>query len=216
MIYIQSKISANMLTVESDFPLENIKIYDAENIQVNADVIYKKEENGKFYTAFDGSNLKKWSPNHPELYTLIADNVSQRFGYCELSTLDNRAVMLNGTPCYLRGCIRGIVAHDHPNMTGGTLKDAAVKYIRQAKKYGFNLVRFHSTIPPVEFVEAADEEGFLIHMEIGFASYERLFVKSCLQKNVKKVDNQRKMIPKRYAFVLLLFAFCNASAESDA
>ena len=47
-------------------------------------------------------------------------------------------------------------------------------------------------------------------------SYERLFVKSCLQKNVKKVDNQRKMIPKRYAFVLLLFAFCNASAESDA
>lgn len=169
MIYIQSKISANMLTVESDFSLENIKIYDAENIQVNADVIYKKEENGKFYTAFDGSNLKKWSPNHPELYTLIADNVSQRFGYCELSTLDNRAVMLNGTPCYLRGCIRGIVAHDHPNMTGGTLKDAAVKYIRQAKKYGFNLVRFHSTIPTVEFVEAADEEGFLIHMEIGFA-----------------------------------------------
>ena len=32
------------------------------------------------------------------------------------------------------------------------------------------------------------------------------------KKIVKKVDNQRKMIPKRYAFVLLLFAFCNASA----
>ena len=27
-------------------------------------------------------------------------------------------------------------------------------------------------------------------------SYERLFVKSCLQKNRKKVDNQRKMIQK--------------------
>ena len=38
-----------------------------------------------------------------------------------------------------------------------------------AKKYGFNLVRFHSTIPTEEFVEAADEEGLLIHMEIGFA-----------------------------------------------
>ena len=36
------------------------------------------------------------------------------------------------------------------------------------------------------------------------------------KKTLKKVDNQRKMIPKRYAFVLLLFAFCNASAESDA
>ena len=27
-------------------------------------------------------------------------------------------------------------------------------------------------------------------------SYERLFVKFCLQKNRKKVDNQQKMIPK--------------------
>ena len=50
-------------------------------------------------------------------------------------------------------------------MTGGTAKDAAVKNIRQAKKFGFNLVRFHSTIPSDEFVEAADEEGLLIHME---------------------------------------------------
>ena len=44
-------------------------------------------------------------------------------------------------------------------------------------------------------------------------SYERLFVKFYLRKNRKKVDNQQKMIQKRYAFVLLLFAFCNASAK---
>lgn len=169
MIYIQSKISANMLLIESDFELKNVTIYDAENGKIDAVVIYEKKEDDKFITAVDASNLKKWSPDHPVLYFLKADNVSQRFGYCELETLDNRAVMLNGIPCYMRGYIRGIVAHEHPNMTGKSLKEAAVKNIRQAKKYGFNLVRFHSTIPTQEFVEAADEEGLFIHMEIGFA-----------------------------------------------
>ena len=186
MIYIQSKIAANMLIVESDFKLENIEIYDVQNCRINAAVICQKNDNGKYNTIIDASNLQQWSPNHPVLYTLKADNISQRFGYCELAALDNRAVMLNGNPCYLRGYIRGIVAHEHPNMTGKSLKDAAVKNIRQAKKYGFNLVRFHSTVPTPEFVEAADEEGLFIHMEIGFAyEYDN-------QGNKKKLSMDNK------------------------
>lgn len=169
MIYIQSKISAGLLVVESDSQLKNIEIYDASNHRVDVPVLGEKTTNDSFITTLDGSNLQTWSPNHPVLYTLRANGIVQRFGYCELSTLDNRAVMLNGKPCFMRGYIRGIVAHEHPNMTGGSLKDAAIKNIRQAKKYGFNLVRFHSTIPTPEFVEAADEEGLFIHMEIGFA-----------------------------------------------
>jgi len=169
MLCIQSKVTAKLLIVESDSPISDLHICDSENNKVNAEILSRKTDNGTFTAVIDGSNLKTWSPNHPVLYTLNTDGVSHRFGYCELTTLDNRAVILNGSPCYLRGYIRGIIAHEHPNMTGGSLKDAAIKNIRQAKKYGFNLVRFHSTIPSPEFVEAADEEGLLIHMEIGFA-----------------------------------------------
>ncbi|MBO7741851.1 MAG: hypothetical protein J6S21_04785 [Victivallales bacterium] len=171
MIYIYSKVGAGLLNVESDEPLNGLTVQDCSGTEVNAPVIRKQFEDGKHLYTLDASRLQCWSPNHPRLYVLQAGEVRQRFGYCELNTLDNRAVLLNGVPLYLRGCIRGIVAHDHPNMTGGTLRDAAVKYIRQAKKYGFNLVRFHSNVPSPEFVEAADEEGILIHLETGF-SYE--------------------------------------------
>ena len=121
------------------------------------------------FTVLDASALIPWSPDHPHLYTLETPQGSCRFGYCDLDTDGNRAVLLNGKPLFLRGVIRGIVAHDHPNMTGLPKKAAYEKYIRQAKKYGFNLVRFHSTIPDESFVEAADELGFLIHLEIGFS-----------------------------------------------
>ncbi len=121
---------------------------------------------------FDASGLAKWSPDTPMLHTLAFGGESIRFGFSELRPMGNRALLLNGTPCYMRGYIRGITAHEHPNMTGKSLKEAALKNISQAKKYGFNLVRFHSTVPSLEFVEAADELGMFIHMEIGFA-YER-------------------------------------------
>ncbi|MBQ9501138.1 MAG: hypothetical protein IJU70_03165 [Lentisphaeria bacterium] len=171
MILIRSRIAAGLLVIESDEVLSGIVITDRTGKKADAPVLGRKPDGEKHVVFIDASSLQTWSPDHPVLYTLEAESVSQRFGYCELATLGNRAVLLNGTPCFLRGYIRGIVAHDHPNMTGGAAKDAAVKNIRQARKYGFNLVRFHSTVPAPEFVEAADEEGLLIHMEIGF-SYE--------------------------------------------
>ncbi len=172
MICIQSKVAASQLLIESDRELINIEILDCKGKSVQAPVICRKTSENKNTIIVDASVLELWSPNHPVLYTLNAGEETMRFGYCELATMGNHTVLLNGTPCFLRGYIRGIVAHEHPNMTGRSLKDAAVKNIRQAKKYGFNLVRFHSTVPTPEFVEAADEEGLFIHMEIGFA-YER-------------------------------------------
>ena len=169
MIYLRSKVDAGILTVESDEELKSPEITGLSGEKVHAPVLGRKTEGGKHVLVMDASELKCWSPTHPQLYIFQAEGVSQRFGYCELRTFGNSDVLLNGERIYLRGYIRGIKAHEHPNMTGGTLRDAALKNIRQAKKYGFNLVRFHSTVPTPEFVEAADEEGLLIHMEIGFA-----------------------------------------------
>ncbi len=168
-IYIRSKVSAGLLQVETSSPLVNARILDASGKAVEAPCLGSSQKAEKFVTLFEAANLQKWSPDSPVLYTLEADGAAEKFGFCELTPFANSAVLLNGEAVYLRGYIRGITAHEHPNMTGGTLKEAAVKNIRQAKKYGFNLVRFHSTIPTAEFVEAADEEGLFIHMEIGFA-----------------------------------------------
>ena len=168
-VYIRSYVSAGLLSVESDSPLINPEILDSAANAAGAAFLGTTEKDGKYIALFDASKLTCWSPDSPVLYTLKADNYTERFGFCELSSFSNTGILLNGERVYMRGYIRGITAHEHPNMTGGTLKDAAVKNIRQAKKYGFNLVRFHSTIPTLDFVEAADEEGLFIHMEIGFA-----------------------------------------------
>ncbi|MBR4663825.1 MAG: hypothetical protein IKO93_08125, partial [Lentisphaeria bacterium] len=169
-IYIQSRIESDLVLADSDHPLKQPRILNVSGAEVQAPMFREQKlENGSFRYWFDASALELWTPDTPVLYVLEANGEKVRFGYVSLRPDGNRALLLNGSPVYLRGYIRGIVAHEHPNMTGGTLKDAAVKNIRQAKKYGFNLVRFHSTIPTPEFVEAADEEGLFIHMEIGFA-----------------------------------------------
>ena len=172
-LYLHCQVSRALLLAEAPAPLHNIRLLTLEGEEVPAPVLSCEElEEGLWRTRIDASQLYCWSPETPVLYRFVSDEVEQRFGYCEIRRFHNKAVLFNGSPIYFRGIIRGIAAHDHPNMTGGTLFDAAVKYIRQAKKYGFNLVRFHSTIPWPEFVDAADQEGILIHAEIGFA-YDR-------------------------------------------
>lgn len=169
MVYIRSRVSGSIVTVESEYELKNMNISDASGNKVDAPLLFAGVKNEKHTAIFDASQLQKWTPSTPVLYNFCADGVCETFGFCELSSFSNTDILLNGERIYLRGYIRGITAHEHPNMTGGSLYDAAVKNIRQAKKYGFNLVRFHSTIPSEEFVRAADAEGLFIHMEIGFA-----------------------------------------------
>lgn len=168
-MYIYSNTEAGLLTVESCEKIHQYRVLDADGKDVLCPVLDCVAIEEGYRTRFDAAALLPWSPDSPTLYTFECPEETVRFGYTTLRTVQNSTVWLNGSPVYLRGYIRGIVAHDHPNMTGGTLYDAACKNIRQAKKYGFNLVRFHSTIPTEEFVRAADELGLLIHMEIGFA-----------------------------------------------
>jgi len=166
MLHVIPLVSQQRLVISDDAgkTLSGLQITDAQGRSVPCQVISQDDKQ----VILDGAPLSCWSPDSPVLYFAEAGDQKVRFGYCELETVGNQMVLVNGKPFYFRGAIRGIPVHDHPNMTGGDLKAAAVKYITQAKRFGFNLVRFHSTIPWPEFVEAADELGFFIHAEIGF------------------------------------------------
>ncbi len=163
-LHIFSSTAAKQLLVKHSAATTSWRITAADGSDMAVKIL---DQNGEF-TILDASNLQMWTPENPILYTFSSSETSCRFGFTDLNTENNSVVRLNGNPLFLRGVIRGIVAHDHPNMTGLPEKAAYEKYIRQAKKYGFNLVRFHSTVPDESFVEAADELGFLIHLEIGF------------------------------------------------
>ncbi len=165
-IYLQCRVGSGLLLLDIETEPRSIRIADSQGNTVEAPVLGRRGKN----LMLDAAALEIWSPENPVLYTLHVDDQEEiRFGFCELGTQGNSQVLVNGKPYYLRGYIRGIVAHDHPNLTGESDYEAARKSILQAKKYGFNLVRFHSTIPSPEFVRAADELGIFIHAEIGFA-----------------------------------------------
>lgn len=170
-MYIYSNISAGLLYVETEKEPSGCRMADAEGKEVVCPVLATRQEGEKFVTMLDASSLKQWTLDDPVLYTVTCDGETEQFGYTTISSFGNSHVLLNEKPIYLRGYIRGIIAHDHPNMTGKSDYEAARKNILQAKKYGFNLVRFHTTIPSDDFVRAADELGMLIHLEIGF-TYE--------------------------------------------
>lgn len=166
-IYLYSNVNAALLYVETDSPLKNVFI-DNKPVQP----LYTKElPDQQQQSVFSAADLSLWSLDHPNLHTFSADGIdSFRFGHCELKTVDySKHVLFNEAPVYLRGYIRGIIAHEHPNLEALDPLEFYRKNIRQAKRFGFNLVRFHSTIPDEKFVQAADELGLFIHAEIGFA-----------------------------------------------
>lgn len=186
-MYIYSNTGANLLFVRSEKPIESYEITDSQGNAVDCRILQSEQNNGLWVTTLDARNLTPWSVENPALYTMRAEGETVRFGHMSIRTLQNKMVLLNDAPIYLRGFIRGIRAHEHPNMTGLSDYEAAKKNILQAKKYGFNLVRFHSTIPSEDFVRAADELGFLVHMEIGFAyDYDEQGKKKNLAMNNEK------------------------------
>lgn len=167
-LYVYSNVSAGLLYVETPEPLDSYCICDGEGKAVDCPLLISKPCENGFVTTFDASALTPWAVHEPVLYTIEANGEIVRFGHTEIKTMQNKMILLNEKPIYLRGYIRGIIAHEHPNMTGGTDYEAACKNIRQAKKYGFNLVRFHTTVPSEDFLRAADELGLLVHVETGF------------------------------------------------
>ena len=165
------KDGGKLLLCCSSLSLNDIRISDEAGRTMEAPLLTARVVDGRNEYLFDTAKLRQWSPESPALYHLTASelNNSLGIGIVELKTIGNSTVLVNGNPYFFRGYIRGIVAHDHPNFSGKSNYESYCYHIRQAKKYGFNLVRFHSTIPDEDFVRAADELGLFIHMEIGFA-----------------------------------------------
>ena len=110
-----------------------------------------------------------WSIENPYLYTLVIrwanDSEESTFGMRSFGT-SGRDLFLNGEKFCAKGYIRGREAHEHPNFIGFSLTEYYEKNIKAAKKFGFNLIRFHSRIPHEECFEVADRLGMLIHIEI--------------------------------------------------
>lgn len=114
----------------------------------------------------DAAGLERWTPENPKRYSIILSDgeysVERKFGIRRLTAVGTQ-LHLNGEACFLRG----ITEHCYFPETVHPVHD--IRYyrhiIRTIKKLGFNFIRFHTWIPPEEYMEAADELGMLMHVE---------------------------------------------------
>ncbi len=124
----------------------------------------KGRAKGDFTLPTDGYEL--WSPEKPYRYELAIRTAQgtyrQKFGIRRL-VADGEKFRLNGKPIYLRG----VTEHCYFAKTLHLPRD--LEYYRmitaKRKELGFNFVRFHTFVPPVEYLEATDELGMVVHIE---------------------------------------------------
>ncbi len=115
---------------------------------------------------FDTDGLSCWSPENPRRYTLrltVGGMVYEKeFGIRRLTT-DGAHFRLNGRPYYLRG----ICEHCYYPETVHPSHDISYYrgVIQKLKRLGFQFIRFHTHIPPAEYLQAADELGMLMQVE---------------------------------------------------
>ena len=127
-------------------------------------VLAKGEASGDFSLLTEGFEF--WSPENPKRYDLrlMTEKGAYRakFGIRRL-TAQGEKFLLNGRPIYLRG----VTEHCYFPKTVHLPRD--IGYYRmitaKRKELGFNFVRFHTFIPPVEYLEAMDELGMVAHIE---------------------------------------------------
>lgn len=164
-----------------------ISLYDKEqrfiaeksgSIQAEAD--YRSDVIPTANTArvsFDLEQVERWSPEHPVLYTVIAqlfdpegnvlDIESCRFGF-KLIEVRSGVVYLNGR----RLLVRGVNRHEHFYPTGrhGTPKQM-LEEIRQMKRMNINAVRTCHYPDCPEWYDLCDQYGLLLVCECNLETH---------------------------------------------
>ncbi len=174
-VHFELNVKSEREPVRSDVVLK-INLIDAEGSRVNQVVQRIRFDEGQVQQTIrcpiTVPDLQVWSPERPYLYsgqvvlntrkgTLDQQIVS--LGCRAFTTVGNQ-LQLNHEPYYLRGYSIGrgdpIVGMFPVN------KEYYLQQFQLAKRFGFNLVRYHSSTPPMEAFEAADEIGMLLHVEL--------------------------------------------------
>lgn len=141
----------------------------ADNNEIAAGETDAAEDNIRFET--DTFGIGYWSDRTPELYELRlvlisengeADTIKQSFGM-RYASREGTQIFVNNTPVFLRGT----TDHAYFPETCTVPTDTAyyMRTLRALKEAGFNWMRFHTTIPPEECMEAADRLGMYIQTE---------------------------------------------------
>jgi beta-galactosidase len=113
-------------------------------------------------------NPRLWSPDEPNLYTVMArakvngkvvDEVSVPFGIRTIEMSSDKGFLLNGEPLKLCGAC---VHHDNGPLGAAAFDRAEVRRVEALKTAGFNAIRTSHNPPSTAFLDACDRLGMLV------------------------------------------------------
>ena len=121
--------------------------------------------------AVDPWGIEKWSPSHPELYTItvslyrngtLRDRVESYFGMREIR-IDHGNILLNGEPIYQRLILdQGYWEETH--LTAPS-EEALIEDIDKIAALGYNGLRMHQKVEDERFLYWCDVKGLLVWCE---------------------------------------------------
>ena len=127
---------------------------------------------------FGKSDYRLWSPDDPQLYTLVVqlldgkkviDKTEQKFGIRTLDFSSEKGFLLNGKSVLLKG---GCLHHDNGILGSAAFKTAEYRRVQNMKNYGFNAIRTAHNPPSKYFLDACDELGMLV-MDESFDHWQK-------------------------------------------
>jgi hypothetical protein len=121
-----------------------------------------------------GADALTWDEFNPALYRLevtltvqahgaaLVDRETISFGLRQVG-VEGTQITLNGRKIFLRGTLESCIFP----LTGYPATDPEPwrRIIQTCKRFGLNMIRFHSWCPPEAAFQAADEEGFYYQVE---------------------------------------------------
>jgi hypothetical protein len=131
--------------------------------------LIEKEEKAFWVEIFMGENFLTWDEFVPNLYDLevrllgksrlgeYEDERSVQFGMRSLES-HNKAIWCNGNAVYLRG--------DLSHIPQSAPLEKCRQLMKEYREWGINHLRFHTHTPSEEVLQAADEAGVYLQLEL--------------------------------------------------
>lgn len=158
---------------------------------------------------------KLWSPDSPNLHTVVVDGCAARFGVRDIR-VDGTHILLNGKRLILKGVNRH---ESHPDQGAATSEELMLRDIQLLKSIGGNFIRGAHYPQAQRFLDLCDENGILVWEEsLGWGNLATQMDREVRDPIFRKLQVEQTRLMVRNSFnhpSVIFFGFLNECQSSE-
>lgn len=158
---------------------------------------------------------KLWSPDSPNLHTVVVDGCAARFGVRDIR-VDGTHILLNGKRLILKGVNRH---ESHPDQGAATSEELMLRDIQLLKSIGGNFIRGAHYPQAQRFLDLCDENGILVWEEsLGWGNLATQMDCEVRDPIFRKLQVEQTRLMVRNSFnhpSVIFFGFLNECQSSE-